>query len=330
MRSVKLVVGLAISAVLVALLIWRVDLPAVAEQLGRTHPGWALASMAFAVLGIWARARRWHYLYPPGSRPPALFRASMIGYMANNVLPLRAGEIVRVGVVARHWAEGFWLPLATLVVERVLDGLALILMLTGLVLVMPVPGALRWAAAVFLALDALAVLILVAVAGAPQACRLFVGRLTRRWPRLERHAVSILETFVRGLAGVKAPAHAAPILLWSVAVWAIASLAALTAIWAVDLALPPLRAWGAAWAVIAFVGLGISLPSAPGYIGVFHWAAILALAMFDVPQAPAVGYAVVLHACGFVPITLAGYILLMREHVSLGEAGRRPAPVPEG
>jgi glycosyltransferase 2 family protein len=329
-RSVKLAVGLAISALLVAFLLWRVDLRAVAQQLGRTHLGWALASMAFAILGIWARARRWRYLYPPGSNPPALLRASMIGYMANNVLPLRAGEIVRVGVVARHWAQGFWLPLATLVVERVLDGLAIVLMLAGLVMVVPVPRSLRWAAAAFLALDALAVVVLVALATAPEACRRLVAGLTRRWPRLERRAVRILETFVRGLAGIKAPAHSAPILLWSVGVWLIAVLAALTALWAAHIPLAPFTAWIAAWAVIAFVGLGISLPAAPGYVGVFHAAAVLALAMFGVPEAPALGYAVVLHACQFIPVTLLGWILLLREHISLSEVGHSPAGVPEG
>jgi glycosyltransferase 2 family protein len=251
----------------------------------------------------------------------------MIGFMANNVLPLRAGEIVRVGVVARHWAHGFWLPLATLVVERVLDGLAIVLMLAGLVMVLPVPRTLRWAAAAFLALDALAVLMLIMLATAPGPCRLLVARLTRRWPRLERQASRVFETFLRGLAGVKAPAHTTPILFWSVGVWLIATLAALTAIWATHLPLPPLRAWAAAWAVIAFVGLGISLPSAPGYVGVFHAAAVIALAMFDVPEAPALGYAVVFHACGFIPVTLVGWILLVREHISLGEAGRQPAAV---
>jgi uncharacterized membrane protein YbhN (UPF0104 family) len=326
-RSIKVVVGLVISALLIGLLLWRVDLGAVADQLARTHPGWALASMALAPLGVWARARRWRYLYPPGSNPPVLFRASMIGYMANNVLPLRAGEIVRVGVVARHWAQGFWLPMATLVVERVLDGLAIVLMLAGLVMILPVPERLRWAAALFLALDALAVLVLMALALVPDTCRAVVTRLTRRWSWLERQADWVLETFVRGLAGVKAGAHTAPIVLWSVGVWLLAILAALTAIWAAQLPLSTLRAWVAAWAVVAFVGLGVSVPSAPGYIGVFHAAAVLALALVDVPEALALGYAVVFHACGFIPVTLAGWILLLREHISLGEAGRRPAAV---
>jgi uncharacterized membrane protein YbhN (UPF0104 family) len=101
----------------------------------------------------------------------------------------------------------------------------------------------------------------------------------------------------------------------------------LTAMWAARLPLAAFHAAAASWTVVAFVGLGISVPSAPGYVGVFHAAAVLALAMFGVPTAPAVGYAIVLHACGFIPITLFGWVLLLREHVTLGQAARAPAAV---
>src|SRR2546430_8928388 len=95
---------------------------------------------ALTPLGLWARARRWRYLFPPRSDPPGLLPAVMIGYMANNLLPLRAGEVVRVYVVARRWsaagADGtgrvFWTALATLIVERVLDSFAVVLMLGAL------------------------------------------------------------------------------------------------------------------------------------------------------------------------------------------------------
>jgi hypothetical protein len=72
--------------------------------------------------------------------------------------------------------------------------------------------------------------------------------------------------------------------------------------------------------VLTVVGFGISIPSAPGYIGVWHAAAVLALSIFGVSQATAVGYALLYHASQFVPITLAGWLFLLREHMTLGEA----------
>jgi len=322
--AVKLAAGILISAVLLAALLWRVDLGALGDQLSHTRWGWAAASGALAIAGVWTRARRWHYLFPPGSNPPVLFRAAMIGYMANNVLPFRAGELVRVYVVARHWSHGFWMPLATLVVERVLDGLAVLLILGCLLLVVRVPLALRWTAAAFLVLDLVGLAALVAIALAPDACRSFIHRLAGRWKPLEDRLARIFEVFVRGLAGVRTARHALPIIAWSVLVWVAPALAVWTALLAARLDLP----LAAAWAVLAFVGLGVSLPSAPGYIGVFHAAVVLALAMFQVSQPVAFGYALLYHAASFVPVTLFGWLLLLREHLSLGEAARRPAALP--
>ncbi|HYY89272.1 MAG TPA: lysylphosphatidylglycerol synthase domain-containing protein, partial [Chloroflexota bacterium] len=65
---------------------------------------------------------------------------------------------------------------------------------------------------------------------------------------------------------------------------------------------------------------GVSIPAAPGYVGVFHYAAVLALGMFDVPRSASVGYAILLHAVQVIPITLVGWLFLLREHMTLGEA----------
>ena len=99
-------------------------------------------------------AIRWGYLFPPDARPQGLVAANMIGYMANNVLPLRAGEVVRVYVVARRLSRtrgeavggSLWLAGATLVVERVLDSLTLVLIMACLIFLIPVPRALEVAA----------------------------------------------------------------------------------------------------------------------------------------------------------------------------------------
>jgi uncharacterized membrane protein YbhN (UPF0104 family) len=80
--------------------------------------------------------------------------------------------------------------------------------------------------------------------------------------------------------------------------------------------------------VLSFVGLGISIPSAPGYVGVFHAAAVLAVGLFGVSHSAAVGYALLYHASQIVPITLAGWLYLLREQVSLTEATHAHPPRP--
>jgi uncharacterized protein (TIRG00374 family) len=318
LKHLKILLGVAVSAALFAYLLRSVDLPQLGRELGDTHWGWALLTAALAPVGLWARARRWRYLFPPDEPPPALVPAVMIGYMANNLLPLRAGEIVRVYVVARRWGRGFWTTLATLVVERVLDSLAIVLVLAVLVLVVPVPAQLRWGAGVLLAIDAVAVAVLGALAAAPARFERVISLLVRRWPALERRLAHVLATFLTGLRGVRAPRHALPLLGWTVLVWVVPALAAWTMLRAVHLDLP----FVAGWTIMAFVGLGVSIPSAPGYVGVFHYAAVLALGVFGAPHTKAVGYALLFHASQIVPITVVGWVYLLREHVSLGEATR--------
>jgi len=307
-----------------------VDLAELRRQLGATRWGWAAGATALTPLGLWARARRWRYLFPPRSDPPGLVPAVMIGYMANNVLPLRAGEVVRVYVVARRWSaagagvtgRAFWTALATLIVERVLDSLAVVLMLAVLVLIVPVPTFLQVAALAVLAIDVAGIAVLVALVAAPARCARLIERLSARWPRVRQRALGIFETFVRGLDGIRAPAHALPILVWTAIVWVIPASAASMMLLAMNLGLP----WIAGWAVLAFVGLGISIPSAPGYVGVFHAAAALAVGLFGVAQAAAVGYALVFHASQILPVIALGWLYLLREQLSLGEAARaRPS-----
>jgi hypothetical protein len=326
-QRIKLTLGVAISVALFAYLLRKIDPHQLVGQLAGTHWGWVVVAALLAPIGLWVRGQRWRYLFPPRSDPPGLIPAMMIGYMANNVLPLRAGEIVRVYVVARRWRRGFWTVVGTLVVERLLDSLVIVAILAVLVLAIPVPPLVRGAAIMFLIVDVVGVSALVALAMAPARCKALLATLVRRWPRLEKRAGRVLDTFLVGLDGVRTPSHALPLLVWTAMSWVLPAIAAWTMLKAMNLHLPLL----AGWTVMTFVGLGVSIPSAPGYIGVFHTAAVLALAIFGVSDAIGAGYALVFHASQFIPVTLVGWIYLVREHMSLGEATRaRPVQAADG
>jgi len=293
-----------------------------------------IVAVVMAPIQIWVRGRRWWYLFPPGSNPEGVTPAMMIGYMANNVLPLRAGEVVRVYVVARRWSKSpeaarshpFWTTLATLIVERVLDSLIVVLILAVLVLVVPVPRFLEVAALIVLAIDLSGVTMLIALVAAPQLCARLITRVLGRWPGLRRRALTAFETFVHGLDGIRTPSHAVPLIGWTILVWLAPAFAAWTVLMALDLHLP----LAAPWAVLAFVGLGISIPSAPGYIGTFHFFAKTALGLFGVSDAAGVGYALLFHASQILPVTLIGWLYLLRENMSLGDAARARASAEPG
>src|SRR5207245_7008010 len=137
-------------------------------------------------------------------------------------------------------------------------------------------------------------------------------------PGVERRVSRVFGTFVQGLDGIRARGHMLPLLGWTILVWLAPALAAWTMLQAMDLHLP----LTAGWTVLAFVGLSVSIPSAPGYVGVFHYAAVLALEVFGVTRPIAVGYALVFHAAQILPVTLVGWLCLLRQHVSLRDATR--------
>ncbi|MGH7397128.1 MAG: lysylphosphatidylglycerol synthase transmembrane domain-containing protein [Candidatus Rokuibacteriota bacterium] len=321
-RLAKILLGLAVSAGLLVYFFWGVDLGVIAAHLRGTVWTLLALSVALAFASMWARAWRWSYLFPPGTRPTHLYRALLIGYMGNNLLPLRAGELVRIYVASRHGPR-FWTTLATVVVERVLDGLALGLIIAGLLLIVPVPGEIRWSIAIFLAVDLIALAVLVAIALAPGVCRVLIETLFHRIGWLERRLLDLLGTMTEGLRGVRTGRHAIPITLGSVAIWLLLALSVLAAMRAAHLDLPLV----ASWTVLAFLGLGVSLPSSPGFVGVVQAATVLALALFAVPRTEALAFSLLMHASQFVPVTAVGLLCLLLEQVSLTDAARASSQV---
>jgi uncharacterized protein (TIRG00374 family) len=316
-RVGKILLGVAVSVGLLVYVFWGVDVRAIAARLRETLWVFLALSVVLNFFSLWVRALRWSYLFPPRTHPTHLFRAVMIGYMGNNVLPLRSGDLVRVYVASRH-GQRFWTTFATVVVERVLDGLAVGLIMVGLLLLVPIPAELRLAIVVFLVVTLVGILVLVAIAAAPGVCRVLIATVFHRIGGLERRLLTMLGTMTEGLRGVRAAGHAVPITVCSVVVWLLVALSIWAALHAAHLDLP----LTAAWTVLAFLGLGVSLPSSPGFVGVVQAATVLALALFSVPRMEALSFSLLFHASQFIPVTAAGLLYLLLEHVSLRDAAR--------
>jgi hypothetical protein len=327
-RLIKILLGIAISVALLVWLFWNVDLRALAARLADTQWGWLALSIALCLASLWARAARWHHLFPRSAHPTHLFNAVMIGYMGNNVLPLRAGEALRVYVVTRR-GQSFWTTVTTLVVERALDGLAVGTVLAFVFFLIPTPREVAWAAEAFVGIVLAMLIVLVAITAVPLPCRILIHSLTYRWPAIEHRLLAIFDTMSDGLQGMRRPSQLLPAAIWSLVIWVVIVLSVWTCFRAARLDLSVT----AALCVIAFLGLGVSLPSSPGFIGVYQAATVLALSFFNVGKVDALSFSLLLHASQFVPVTTWGLLLLVVEHVSLTEvtrAGGAPGMTPPG
>ena len=205
-------------------LLWSVDRERLLSQLLRTDWRWFLLAMRSP-----GRAPRagvsLAVSVPATQRAPRAVPAMMIGYMVNNMLPLRRRD--RAGVRRGSPRErAFWTAAATLIVERVLDSLCLVLILGVLVFLVEVPRIVEWAAMIILTIDVVGISLLVAITTAPTRCRALIERMTARWPALQDRLLRAFTMFLDGLDGIRTRGHALPLVVWTVVVWMLPAAAA--------------------------------------------------------------------------------------------------------
>ncbi len=317
-RNRQIAVGLVVSVIFLALAVRNVRFGEVYEHLSHTRYGFLVASMAAGLVMTWARGMRWGLLFHPASpRRGALVSATIIGYTANNFLPLRAGEVIR-GYLAAQTGVSFWAVMATLAVERTFDMLVILLFLGGVVAAVPVPAIVRDGALVLVVIDVVLIVGLFVLAAWPVSLkRMLLGPL-RRWPTTGERAERWLGHFIEGVRCLRPGRHVMPLLAWTGAIWAINIVALWLAMLAARLEVPP----SATLTILVFSGLGLAVPSGPGYLGTLEFFVTLALGVYGVSTSQALGFAVLLRVANMIPITVAGVLLLAVRNLSLGEVSR--------
>jgi uncharacterized protein (TIRG00374 family) len=304
-------VGVAVTLVFAYLAVRNAHLDEVREALRESEMLWLAPAFLVLAVAVFLRAVRWWSLYTPSSRPPlaAVTRALLVGYFFNNVLPLRAGEAARIVALHRYAGTSRVESVATSVLERVYDVLALLLLLFVLLPWLP---DVRWldAAAVFAGLVAgLVVLSVVVLARWGVQPVHFLLRPLHRVPRLHAERIETgAENVARGLVGLRHPAVALPAALWTVLSWIVVGLSAWLVLRGFELgvSLSPV----AGIFVVITINLALILPSSPAAVGVFEAATLLALDAYGVSESAALSYALVLHALNFLPFVAVGVVLV--------------------
>ena len=250
----------------------------------------------------------------PTPRAPAAGRgpttALLVGYFFNNVLPLRAGEAIRIVSLNRRTGTSRVETTATVVVERAFDVLALLLILFAMANWLPDVAWLQTAAFVLVALG----IILLGAAFALARWGTGVLRILLyplSWipylsaDRFER----ALRNLVQGFVGLHSVRVAVVAFFWTLLSWMFVALSFWLVLLGFDLGLSPL----AGMLVVIAINLALVLPSSPAAVGVFEWATVIALDAYGVQRSEALSYALVVHALNFVPFVAAGVLLLHRD-----------------
>jgi uncharacterized protein (TIRG00374 family) len=280
---------------------------------------WILPGVAVYFFGVWARTWRWDYLLRPMKRIPLrrLFPVVVIGYMGNNVYPARAGEVIRAYVLRRREGVSISASLGTIVVERVFDGLVMLMFVFVGLPFTPMPGWLQAmviaASLLFFGALALFMTLAIKIEWAETVYGWLIDRVVPA--RFRTPLRGFAERFMSGLHSLRSGRAVLMLFVTSVVIWLAETVKYWFVMHAFDFSVP-------FWVLMlmnGIVNLATTIPSSPGYVGTFDAPGIEILSLFGVERSLAASYTLVLHAALWLPITLLGFWFMARESVSWRE-----------
>lgn len=316
MRSWKFWLGVLVSIVFLALALKGLDLQHFWQTVQTANYWWILPGVGVYCIAVLVRTWRWHYMLRHIKPIPTmrLFDIVVIGYMGNNVYPVRAGEVLRSYVLRRKEGVSMSASLATVVLERLFDGLVMLLFVFLTLPFAPIPPAYQKMVVFFSALFFVALLAFFIIAIRPERMRrIYTWGVDRVLPAQLRPRVhTMFDEIILGLQSLRSPRELVLIFVTSTLIW----LTETTKYWFVMHAFPMDVSFSVLMLMTAVVNLFTTIPSSPGYVGTFDAPGIAILTQFNVGHAVATGYTLVLHGALWLPITLLGAYYMLRESIS--------------
>jgi uncharacterized protein (TIRG00374 family) len=311
---VRMLPGLVITAIAVLVLIYLVDFDQMKQALALADYR-VLPLVVLVFFGtITSRSMAWRTVLMERAQFRDCFLTLNQGYLLNNVLPFRLGELGRALLMGGRVSIGFWQALSSIVVERVFDlGIAAGLLLATLPFVVGADWA-RSAAMVSLLIVVIGFAMLFVMARRPDVFTRLVERITSPLPKLSHWLKDKLASFLEGLSALKNAPRFLMVTFWMLLTWFF------NVAWYYILmrSFLPQATW--LWAVfsIGVASVGVAIPSSPAYIGVFEGVIVAALSLFGVDPAISLAYALVGHITYFVITGIIGIIGFWQQGESLG------------
>lgn len=323
--NLKFWFGIAISLFFMILLFRKIDFAQLCLALVKVDYRYIVLAVLFTFINYVLRAVRWQYLLISEKHIPfaSLYPATIIGYMANNLLPARLGEFVRAFILAQR--EGLPAPtvFASLVMDRLFDGFTVMLLLLITMFTLRLPQGISDAETVlktggiitFLFYTAV-VLFLLLLKRQTVRTLTWTKKILKPFPeKISDRIIPLLGSFIGGIKLSDKGGHIVVLLLSSVAIWVFCVLP-------IDMVL---RGFGAhlpitaSMFILVLLVFAVMVPASPGYIGTYHYACFKGLSAFGIPETTAVSIALVIHAVGFFPVIVAGFYYLWKNKLSLNK-----------
>lgn len=312
-----MLLGAVVSIVALYVLIANVDLNLLAAALKDARYIFILPSAALIVLGLFTRALRWRVMLFAALPLRRAFSILNVSYMVNAVVPFRAGELARAWLASRNEPPvPMFQSFSTIVVERLLDTLAVLIILALALTASPLPPELRAAAAFFAPLVLLGFLVLILLSANRARALRWANALAGRITVLQRgHLLTWFASFLDGLRPLTTPKPLLLVLGWTFVSWCFS----LASGYVLMAAFYPEPNWAAVALFTAAASFAVAVPAVPGNVGTWEASVVFSLTAmgFGVPYETALAFAVVLHALNLIVFGVLGVIGFVQEGVSL-------------
>ncbi len=328
-KKALFLIGCGVTVFFLYMALRKQNLAEIASALRAAHYGYLLPALLVFSIGYLVRTLRWQFLLNPVKSVPLarLFPLLIIGFMANNIFPSRAGEVIRAYITGRKEGISRSATFATILIERIFDGLILVLFFAAVLLAAPLPAHLsaekqgmvqqitHAATATGLLLTSILAALLAAITWRERSVALFSWIIRRMPGPSQAFAMRVLHSVMNGLESLTRARDAFFIFLTSIISWALEAASYYFVLNAFGLEFP----FYVPVLLLSVVNLATMVPSTPGYFGPFEFFGAETLKFFGADPETALASVIVIHALVYLPITLLGGLLVGREGFSLRE-----------
>lgn len=319
MRNKKLWIGIGISAIFLYFALKSIEIEKVLQAFGEINYIYLFPVIFFTILTYVVRAWRWRYFFRHIKiiSFSSLFSAVIIGFMANNILPARIGELVRAYCIGKKENISKSMSFATIVLERIFDGFSLLFLFVITLLLYPFPEEIRKIGYLFAAVYVVAAGTLISIKIWNQQAIKIVDFLCSYLPKRMRASIrGYAHSFISGLDVLKNGWDVFLILFYSIILWTISAISFYFMLLGCHLGQ---LSFLAALFILIVIAIGIAIPAAPGAVGTFQYFSMLGLAVFGIDKNVGITFSIVLHITQIAVPIFIGWICLCKEQISFGE-----------
>jgi hypothetical protein len=314
----KLIFGIVLGIVLIYFSVRGIDFNETLLHLKKIHLGYAALSLFLLVLMQALRSYRWGVILQPMAKIDqlTLFSVTSVGFLAISAIPARIGELARPYLISKKSPIKMSSAFGTIVVERVLDSLSVLTITIAVLLLQDLPSWMIKSGILFFAITMLIIAFIIVLVWQRETAVKIIDRILQLLPgKLAQKGMSVIHHFIDGFQVITDVKRLLYLLFLSAAVWIVDAAVIYSMFLAFSFDLPIV----AAFVVMVILIAGIAIPTAPGFIGNWHYACILGLGLFGIAKPEAFSFALVYHFLSMLVVIILGVSFLPFNKFSISD-----------